>query len=141
MKKLANSSTEAEYNAISESLRPTIEMMQLLEDAKVLGWTIAERQPTVKCKVFKDNSGALEMARLPKMRPRTKHICVKMHHFREYVRSGRITIHKVPTEDQLADIATKPQPRSLFEKQRELILKWSVETEAIISTALAAVGM
>ena len=67
------------------------------------------------------------MARLPKMRPRTKHIGVKYHHFREHVKRGAISIHKVPTELQLADIATKPQPRALFESQRESMMQWEAE--------------
>jgi hypothetical protein len=50
-----------------------------------------------------------------------------MHHFREYVRNGRITIHKVPTEHQLADIATKPQGEKLFVAQREGLLQWEAE--------------
>ena len=39
------------------------------------------------------------------------------------VRSKKISIHKIGTTQQLADIATKPQPRSLFEAQREGIMQ------------------
>jgi len=67
------------------------------------------------------------MARLPKMRPRTKHLCVRMHHFREHVRTGKVSIHKIPTEHQLADIATKPQPEALYVSQRESIMQWESE--------------
>ena len=74
-----------------------------------------------------DNSGALEMARLPKMRPRTKHLCIKMHHFRDHVTRGLISIHRVPTAYQLADIATKAQPELLFVSQRESIMQWASE--------------
>jgi hypothetical protein len=123
-KEVALSTTEAEYNALSESLREVINMMQLMSETKrELQWMINKAPPTVHCKVFEDNSGALDMVRLPKMRPRTKHICVRMHHFREYVRKGKVTIHKVPSRYQLADIATKPQPRLLFESQRESLLQ------------------
>jgi hypothetical protein len=80
---VAQSTTEAEYQAISTSLRNVIHLMQLVDDARLLGWEIFQGIPTVHCKLFEDNSGALEMARLPKMRPRTKHIGVRMHHFRE----------------------------------------------------------
>jgi hypothetical protein len=127
-REVALSTTEAEYNALSESLREVINMMQLFEETKdELKWAINEKVPTVHCKVFEDNSGALDMARLPKMRPRTKHICVRMHHFREHVRTGKVTIHKVPSRLQLADIATKPQPRELFESQRESLMQWESE--------------
>jgi hypothetical protein len=38
-------------------------------------------KPTVKCKMFEDNSAALMLANAPAMRPRTKHINVKYHFF------------------------------------------------------------
>jgi hypothetical protein len=124
---VALSTTEAEYNALSASLRETIHLMQVVEEAKILGWEIFMGKPTVHCTVFEDNSGALEMARLPKMRPRTKHLCVRLHHFRERVRNGSISIQHVPSEKQLADMLTKPQPEALFALQRESVLNWKSE--------------
>ena len=88
--------------------------MQLVEEIGGQGWEVVKTPPTVHCKVYEDNSGALEMSRLPKMRPRTK-------------RQGKITIHKIPSVYQLADIATKPQPAKLFLAQRESILQWQSE--------------
>ena len=127
-REVALSTTEAEYNALSESLREVISMMQLLDETKgKLQWATASMPPTVHCKVFEDNSGALEMGSLPKMRPRTKHICVRMHHFREHVRQGKLSLHKIPSRYQLADIATKAQPVALFEEQRESLLQWKAE--------------
>jgi hypothetical protein len=126
-REVALSSTEAEYNALSESLRHVIHLMSLVEEIRAHGWQTTKEAPKVHCKVFEDNAGALEMARLPKMRPRTKHLCVKLHHFRGHVRSGKVTIHKVPTELQLADIATKPQAGSLFISQRESLMQWEAE--------------
>ena len=38
-----------------------------------------------------------------------------------------MTIHKIPTEYQLANIATKPQPVKLFESQRESLMQWDSE--------------
>ena len=65
------------------------------------------------------------MARMPKMRPRTKHINVKMHHFREHhVANGDISIHAIGTLEQLADIFTKPLGVDLFTRFREAILGW-----------------
>ena len=138
----ASCTTEAEYGALSESLKDVIFLIQLLDESKEeLRWMI-ENKPTVHCKafgddsgdlvhcrVYEDNSGAYEMARLRKMRPRTRHINVRMHHFREHVRKGRISIHKIPTRYQLADIATKPQPEALFVSQRESLMQWESETK------------
>jgi hypothetical protein len=33
--------------------------------------------PKIHCKVFEDNAGAIEIANVPKMRPRTKHLNIK----------------------------------------------------------------
>ncbi len=74
--------------------------------------------PYVYCKDFEDNSGALELARLPKLRPRTKHINVCYHHFREHVCKGLIKIFPVSTEDQVADMITKALSQNLFQRHR-----------------------
>ena len=38
---------------------------------------IESKRPSVKCKVFKDNNGVIELAKAPKICPRTKHIALK----------------------------------------------------------------
>jgi hypothetical protein len=124
---VALSTSEAEYGALSTSLRDVIHMMQIIKEAGILGWKIFEGKPTVHCKVFEDNVGTLEWARLPKMRSRTKHLNIRMHHFREHVREGHISVNKVSTRYQLGDIATKPQPEELFVSQRESLMQWDSE--------------
>jgi hypothetical protein len=121
---VALSTTEAEYNALSTSLREVIHLMHLIDEAKKKGWKTVDEAPKIHCKVFEDNIGALEMARLPKMRPRTKHLCIRLHHFREKVRKGEISIHHIATELQIADMLTKPQPFVLFVDQRSTLMKW-----------------
>ncbi len=116
--------TEAEYMAISEAFRLLLPLMDLLEEARKRGIPIETGPPVVRCKAFEDNSGALELARLPKMRPRTKHINVKYHHFREAVALGRVTILHVPTEKQFGDLLTKNLPRDQFTILRERIMGW-----------------
>jgi hypothetical protein len=75
-------------------------------------------------KAFKGNSGALQLARLPKMRPRTRHINVKYHHFQKAVAKGKITIEHVSTTNQLADELTKNFPKDLFVRLRKVIMGW-----------------
>jgi len=50
--------------------------MGLLQEMRERGFKVLCTEPYVYCKVFEDNSSALELARLPKLRPRTKHINV-----------------------------------------------------------------
>ncbi len=58
------------------------------------------------------------------MRPRTKHLNIKYHHFREEVKKGTISIYHVSTEEQIADIFTKALGESLFMKLRERMMGW-----------------
>ena len=65
-------------------------------------------KPKLYLKVYEDNVGAIEMANNHKYRPRTKHLNIRLHHFRKYISSGKIKIFKIKTDDQEADIFTKP---------------------------------
>ena len=120
----AMSTTEAEYIALSTSLREVIPMMGMLQEAREHGLQVDELPPKVHCTVFEDNSGALELARLPKIRTRTKHINQSYHHFREHVEHQEVHIHATPTEAQLADILTKPLPEASFTRHRKAIMGW-----------------
>ncbi len=107
--KVALSTTESKYIAISHATRevlPLVELMAELQDKGVIKQSV---KPVMRCRIFKDNSGAVEVAtsiKSPKMRPRTKDINMKYHHFRQ-VQEGRIVIKAIGTEDMLADILTK----------------------------------
>jgi hypothetical protein len=120
----ALSTCEAEYISCSEALRAVIPIMNLLDEVHSLGIITSAPKTKIHCKLFCDNTGACELLKLPKVRPRTKHFNNKLHHFREHVASGRISIHHVPTADQQGDIATKPLTLPLFAKFRKLILGW-----------------
>ena len=79
----------------------------------------------IKCTLFDDNKGAEELANVPKNRPRTKHIAVKYHHFRESVKDGILQVKRVSTTEQQADIMTKPLPMNILEYLRKYIMGWS----------------
>ncbi len=98
--------------------------MDLLEEAVKMGVPVEVGAPVIHCKTFEDNLGALQLAGIPKMRQRTKHINVKYHHFREAVAKGRITVHHVSTKDQLGDALTKNLPRDLFVTLRKKYMGW-----------------
>ncbi len=68
---------------MSMSLHDVIPIMELIKEMKEHNIPVICTKPYVYCKVFEDNSVALELARLPKLRPCTKHINVCYHHFRE----------------------------------------------------------
>jgi hypothetical protein len=72
------------------------------------------------------------------MQSRHKHVSVRMHHFREYIRNGSAEINKIPNQFQLAARATKPQTEDLIWSQRESLLQWESEGMAIEELPLPA---
>ena len=98
--------------------------MQLLKEMKRRGFPINAPQARVHCQVFEDNSGALEMARIHKYRPRTKHLNVRLHHFRDYVERKEISIHPINTNDQPADFLTKALNEETLTRHRFAVLGW-----------------
>ena len=96
--------------------------IELVKEMKVKGYNVGCTTPTVKCTLFQDNSGALTLAKSPAMRPRTKHINVKYHHFRMAVANEEIKLKVVKSEKQPADLLTKQSEYKLFVAHRESIM-------------------
>ncbi len=103
------------YIAMSQALRDVLPIMFLIQEKKTKGLQVICTKSYIYCKVFKDNSGVLELARLPKLRPRTKHIIVCYHHFHKHVQNGLIKIFLIGTKDQTADVLTKALPWNNFQ--------------------------
>ena len=61
--KIALPSTESEYTGLSYALREAIPIMRLLREFKQRVFTSEEPITKIHCKVYEDNSGALEMAK------------------------------------------------------------------------------
>ena len=116
---VALSSTEAECISLSQSLRDAIPIINLVKEMQKKYISTISSIPSVYCKALEDNSGALEISKSPKMRPRTKHINLVYHHFREHVRTWLIQLLPISTTSQVADIYTKPLSRDLFTKFRK----------------------
>jgi len=124
---IALSSTESEYLAISAATREVLPIIELLREMEKHKCGFVFSPPVINCRVFEDNSGAVEIAngaKSPKMRPRTKHINVKYHHFRSKVLSGEMTIEQVSTKDMLADLLTKGVNQAVLDKPRPRLMGW-----------------
>ena len=81
------SSTESEYIALIQSLRKTIPIIEILKEMRALGYNVVTVLPTVLCKLFEDNSGALILVRDPSTKPR-KNISIQ---------STTMFVHILPT--------------------------------------------
>jgi len=121
---VALSTVEAEYIALSQSMRDLIPTRQLLLDLSEIFQLVPQDKMKSISTVFEDNTGATELARCPKMRPRTKHIAIKYHHFRDHVANGNVQVENISTHDQIADIFTKPLTEAKFAHLRKFLIGW-----------------
>ena len=110
---IALSTAEAEYIALSSALREVIPLMTLMEEIHNI-FPLHIMQPELVCSVHEDNQSCIKIANSTKFTPRTKHITLKYHHFKSFVKSGKIKIGYCRTEDQKADLLTKPLSDELF---------------------------
>ena len=106
---------------------PSVSLVYGTDELRSHGVKLIAAQPKIQCKVFEDNAGAIELARLPRLRPRTKHLAIQYHHFRSWTVKGLngeepgIKIQYISREKQEADIFTKPLPRPQFQTLRRLL--------------------
>ncbi len=107
--------TESEYTDLRYALQGAIPIVEMLKEMKELGFPVKMATSKVHCSVFKDNSGALEMAKIHKYWLRTKHTCVKLHHFQDYIIQKECSVHPINTAEQPAEFLTKPLRQELLE--------------------------
>ncbi|GJX51137.1 hypothetical protein Tco_0277982 [Tanacetum coccineum] len=96
---LAISMTEAEYVSTGKACQQALWMKQALID-----YDIRLDDVPIMC----DNKGAIDLSKNPVQHSRTKHIEIRHHFLRDNVQKGNISIEKVASEDNIADIFTKP---------------------------------
>ncbi|GKA83298.1 retrovirus-related pol polyprotein from transposon TNT 1-94 [Tanacetum coccineum] len=102
---LAISTTEAEYVSAGKACQQALWMKQALID-----YDIRLDDVPIMC----DNKGAIDLSKNPVQHSRTKHIEIRHHFLRDNVQKGHISIKKVPSVDNIADILTKPLKRESF---------------------------
>eukprot|EP00253_Pinus_taeda_P022507 PITA_22507 len=104
------SSTEAEYKALCSATCEAIWLRRILED---VGET--QQTPTViRC----GNQSTIKLAKNPIYHARTKHIDTQHHFVREKLQSKEIDFSYCNTNENLADIFTKPLGKAKFEMCR-----------------------
>ena len=108
----SDSTTEAEFVSMAESVKEAIWLRRLLHS---LGFP--SRLPT---NIFSDNQGAIQLVKNPKYHKRTKHIETKYYLIREKYAQQEIEVLYINTKQQLADLLTKALPRETFQHLRAL---------------------
>jgi hypothetical protein len=102
---VALSTTEAEYIATGHCCAQLLWMRQTLRD---YGYKLS------KVPLLCDNESAIRMADNPVEHSRTKHIDIRYHFLRDHQQKGDIAIDHVSTQNQLANIFTKPLDEKTF---------------------------
>ncbi|GJW80023.1 hypothetical protein Tco_0143998 [Tanacetum coccineum] len=102
---LAISTTEAEYVSAGKACQQALWMKQALID-----YDVRLDDVPIMC----DNKGAIDLSKNPVQHSRTKHIEIRHHFLHDNVQKGHISIEKVSSVDNIADILTKPLKRESF---------------------------
>ena len=97
----------SEYQALADT---AAELMWVLSLFNKLGYK-QEKTPVVYC----DNLGATSLSSNHVFHSRMKHIALAYHFVREQVQNGTLRVSYVSTDDQLADVLTKPLHRPQFD--------------------------
>jgi hypothetical protein len=123
------STLEAEYSALSSSLRALIPIRELIFEVAEIIALPHELVTLIVSTVFEDNQGAYLLVTTHRITARTKYFLVKYHHFWIFVtmenkNKRKIWISKVLTDRQGVDFLTKGLSRVLFENNRKMILGW-----------------
>ncbi|KAK9064777.1 hypothetical protein SSX86_016159 [Deinandra increscens subsp. villosa] len=96
------SSAEAEYRSMRRVTAELAWLTRLLHE-----FNLPNMEPIpLKC----DSQAAIHIAKNPVYHERTKHIEIDCHFVREKLEAGLISLHHVPSAEQLADILTKSLP-------------------------------
>ncbi|GKF26823.1 copia protein, partial [Tanacetum coccineum] len=99
-------STSAEYVSVGKACQQALWMKQALID-----YDIRLNDVPIMC----DNKGAIDLSKNLMQHSRTKHIEIRHHFLRDNVqKKGHVSIEKVPSADNIADILTKPLKRESF---------------------------
>ena len=111
----ASGTSEAEYVALSEVVKEVLFLRQVQEFMEpLMGFGAVN--------VFEDNEGAIKLATNKHASRGTKHIDMKHHLVRDASDTRKVRVAYVKSEDQQADLLTKPLDMQKFYKHAKFIL-------------------
>mmetsp|Transcript_25531 Transcript_25531/g.30985 ORF Transcript_25531/g.30985 Transcript_25531/m.30985 type:complete len:1362 (+) Transcript_25531:1568-5653(+) len=112
---VALSSAEAEYYAMADATKETLHVKQLISE--LFPSLITSAVP-----IHVDNKGAGYIAENMINNKRTKHIDIRYHFIRHYIRDKTVELFHVPTHLNVSDIMTKALPVQTFRKLTRMLL-------------------
>ena len=132
MHEICLSTTESEYVALSMAMRELIPLRRVVgKIAETLGAT--HLLTTLHSNVYEDNNACISQALSPRLTPRNRHYATKLHFFKQHLdtpeqvvkgSTSGITLKKIETAEQIADIFTKGLVGDIFAKLRKKLMGW-----------------
>eukprot|EP00253_Pinus_taeda_P033335 PITA_33335 len=110
---VALSAAEVEYVAATTATCQAVWMRRMLR-------SLGQEQAKATM-IFCDNSSAIALSKNSVFHKRMKHIDTRFHYIRELVRNGEIVLEHCRTQEQVADILTKPLDQKSFEVLRKCL--------------------
>ena len=104
---LSQSTTEAEYSALSYSLKTFLPLKALIMEVFSALNIGSLTKPMIHARVFEDNQSAYYLATNQRITNRTKYFLTKWHWFWDQYNAGAFKIIKCPTDVMWADWLTK----------------------------------
>ena len=120
------STLEAEYSALSTSLRVFLPLKRLIQEMIEKTNCHGLEEARVHATVFEDNQSCYFLATNQRITSRTKYLASSWHWFWDQYNGGKgeFQIVKCPTDKQWSDYLTKSQPRATFEINRFAVQGW-----------------
>ena len=110
---VALSTCKAEYISLANAVQEAKFLKQLCKDMNIVSDDVL---------INVDNQGAINLAKNPVNHQRSKHIDIKYHFIRSEIQKGNVRLQYVTTEDNVADIFTKPATKAKLEKFKYFIM-------------------
>ena len=117
---VSTSTAESEYYSLSECSKYCIWYLNLLNE---LGYNVEN------IKINIDNKAAIYNAQNQSINPKTKHMDIRIHHIRELIKNGKITLKYIRSQHNLADGFTKYLNNTQMDKFRNSLLTKATDLE------------
>ena len=102
---VAMSSTEAEYVALGAAVQEALWLKQIIQEVE---------GDTQTVKIYCDNKSTINLSEQEVLQQRTKHIDIRYKFVKHYVSENSIKLQFVGTNENIADIFTKPTTAEKF---------------------------
>ena len=118
----SRSSCESEYRALAQCSCEAVWIRRLLEELRIL-----DGKPTY---LYCDNQSSIKLSYNPVFHEKSKHFEIDFHYTRQKIENNTIKVEYIPSQEQPADILTKPLGRIKFENCRDRLYLRSPESQA-----------